>query len=92
MREVNSNERTLTSFSLGTETHLKEKQVPSTDKCVAGSVGAGKDCGSFVYNDMLINEKEILYLYRESDFIEGRFGKIRERLEIGHTFELYVHE
>lgn len=66
MKEMSSNERTLAAFSFGTETHLKGKQVPSTDKCVAGSVWAGKDCGSFVYNDMLINEKEILYLYRES--------------------------
>lgn len=73
MRKVNSNERTLATFSFGTETNLKEKQVPSTDKCVAGSVWASKDCGSFVCNDMLINEKEILYLYRESPETNNTF-------------------
>lgn len=65
MREVNNNEKTLTSFSFGTETHLKEKQVASTDKCVAGSVEQVKIV-ALAYNDMLINEKEILNLYRES--------------------------
>lgn len=29
---------------------------------------------------------------KQTHFTEGRFGKVRERLEIGHTFELYVHE
>lgn len=49
----------------GTETHLKE-QLPSTEKCSGAFVSSGKDYGSFVYNDVFINENLILYLYRES--------------------------
>lgn len=53
-----------TSFSthwFGTETHLKE-QLPSTEKCSGAFVSSGNECGSFVHNDVFINENEIVYL------------------------------